>query len=59
MEGKDFLTVRFEAALVADKALAFFLEPRHQREQLAQKDYPPMLIVYRPSRRESKWGVVP
>jgi hypothetical protein len=31
MEGEDFLTVRFETALVADKALAFFLEPRHQR----------------------------
>jgi len=27
MEGKDFLTIRFEAALVADKTLAFFLEP--------------------------------
>jgi len=27
MEGKDFLAIRFEAALVADKTLAFFLEP--------------------------------
>jgi len=27
MEREDFLAIRFEAALVADKALPFFLEP--------------------------------
>jgi len=27
MKGEDFLAIRFEAALIADKALAFFFEP--------------------------------
>ncbi len=30
MEGEDLLTIRLETALVADKALTFLLEPRHQ-----------------------------
>jgi len=27
MKGEDFLAIRFEATLFADKALAFFFEP--------------------------------